>query len=42
MKEDIKKQIEDSRRALAKTHGDLADQIKNDLKNFKKKTLDHV
>ena len=41
-KEEIKKQIDDSKRVLDETHNELANSIKNDLKNFKKKTLDQI
>ena len=41
-KEEIKKQLENSKRVLEEEHNKSIETIKNDLKNFKKKTLDQI
>jgi len=41
-KEEIKKQLENSRRVLDQEYNKSEEVIKNDLKNFKKKTLDQI
>ena len=41
-KEDIKKLLEDSKQRLYKDHEFFTETIKDDLKTFKKKTLDKI
>jgi len=41
-KEEIKKQLENSKRVLDQEYNKSEEVIKNDLKNFKKKTLDQI
>ncbi len=41
-KEEIKKLVENSKKVLEQDHEDFAKSIKNDLKSFKKKTLDLI
>lgn len=41
-KEEIQKHIDDSRRALQDAHDELADTVRDELKKFRKKTLDHT
>jgi len=41
-KEEIKKQLENSKRVLDQEYNKSKEVIKNDLKNFKKKTLDQI
>ena len=41
-KEEIKKLVENSKKVLEQDHDNFAKSIKNDLKSFKKKTLDLI
>ena len=41
-KEEIKKQLEDSKKVLAQDYENSEKSIKEYLKNFKKKTLDQI
>ncbi|MEX2192849.1 MAG: hypothetical protein WD717_05670 [Nitrosarchaeum sp.] len=41
-KEEIKKLVENSKKVLEQDHANSAKSIKNDLKSFKKKTLDLI
>jgi len=41
-KEEIKKQLEDSKKVFAQDYENSEKSIKEDLKNFKKKTLDQI
>ena len=41
-KEEIKNLLENSKRVLQEEHDKLADGVKTDLKNYKKKTLEKV
>jgi hypothetical protein len=41
-KEDIKKLVEESKKQLAQEHETFERSIKDDLKSFKKKTLDKI
>ena len=41
-KEEIKKLLENSRKALDQDHEDFVKSIKSDLTSFKKKTLDQI
>jgi len=41
-KDEIKKQLENSKRVLDQEYNRSKEVIKNDLKNFKKKTLDQI
>jgi len=41
-KEEIKKLVEDSKKSLEQDHQKFSDSIKDDLKSFKKKTLDRI
>ena len=40
--EEIKKLVENSKKVLEQDHENFAKSIKNDLKSFKKKTLDLI
>ena len=41
-KEEIKKLLDDSKKVLTQDHDNSEKSIKEDLKNFKKKTLDKI
>ncbi len=41
-KEEIKKLLENSKKALDNDHENFVKSIKNDLSSFKKKTLDQI
>lgn len=41
-KEEIKKLIENSKKAVEQDYDNIAKSIKNDLASFKKKTLDQI
>ncbi len=41
-KEEIKKLVENSKKALDNDHENFVKSIKNDLTSFKKKTLDQI
>ena len=41
-KEEIKKLVEESKKQLELEHENFASSIKDDLKSFKKKTLDKI
>ena len=41
-KEDIKKLLEDAKQRLDQDHESFTNTIKDDLKTFKKKTLDKI
>ena len=41
-KEEIKKLLEDSKKVLAQDYDNSEKSIKEDLKNFKKKSLDKI
>jgi len=41
-KEEIKKLLDDSKRVLQENHDNFSKTIKDDLKNFKKKTLKKI
>jgi len=41
-KEEIKKLLEDSKKVLDQEHTNFEKSIKDDLENFKKKTLDQI
>ena len=41
-KEEIKKLVEESKSRLDQEHENFASSIKDDLKSFKKKTLDKI
>jgi len=40
--EEIKKLVENSKKTLEQDHENFAKSIKNDIKSFKKKTLDLI
>ena len=42
VKEEIKKMVENSKKGLDKDHENMVQLIKDDLKSFKKKTLDRI
>lgn len=41
-KEEIKKLVEDSKKSLEHEHQKFSDSINDDLKSFKKKSLDRI
>ena len=41
-KDEIKKLLEDSKKVLEQSHDESANTIKENLQNFKKKTLDQI
>jgi hypothetical protein len=41
-KDEIKKLLENSKKVLAQDYSNFENSIKDDLKNFKKKTLDKI
>lgn len=41
-KDEIKKFVEDSKKSLEQDHQNFSDSIKDNLKLFKKKTLDRI
>ena len=41
-KEDIKKSLEDSKKTLEQSYENFSNSIRDDLKSFKKKTLDRI
>jgi hypothetical protein len=41
-KEEIKKLVENSKKILEQDHANFTKSIKEDLKSFKKKTLDQI
>ena len=41
-KEEIKKLVENSKKTLDNDHENFAKSIKDDIKSFKKKTLDQI
>lgn len=41
-KEEIKKFVEDSKKTIEQDHQKFSESIKDDLKSFKKKTLDLI
>ena len=41
-KEEIKKILENSKKELDESYDDFVNSIKDDLKSFKKKTLDRI
>ena len=41
-KDEIKKLLENSKKVLAQDYNNFENTIKDDLKNFKKKTLDKI
>ena len=41
-KEEIKKLVTDSKKAIEQVHDNFSESIKDDLSSFKKKTLDQI